>query len=106
MYLILFIAGVPTITPSTVVINSGQSLTLLCSAIGNTAPMFTWFKDETQLLDSDPRLSVSGETLMISNIVIEDRGFYTCRANFSVGFTESQAYVSVRCKLKRERVSE
>ena len=79
-------------------VDSGQSVTLLCSASGTPAPTFSWFKGETQLLDSDSRLSVSGGTLVISNIVLDDRGFYTCRADFTGGRTESQAFVSVRCE--------
>ena len=96
--------GVPTIVPSTVTVDSGQSVTLLCSARGNPGPTFSWFKGDIQLLDTDPRLSISGGTLTIRNIVVDDRGFYTCRANFAAGTTESQAYVSVRCELsERER---
>ena len=75
-------------------------MTLLCSARGIPAPTFSWFKGQTQLLDGDPRLSVSGGTLRISDIVVDDRGYYTCRADFTVGErTESQAFISVRCEL-------
>ena len=90
--------GVPTIVPSTVTVDSGQSVTLLCSARENPAPTFSWFRGETELLDSDPRLSITGGTLTISGIVVDDRGYYTCRANFTAGTTEAQAYISVRCE--------
>ena len=89
----------PTIVPSTVTVDSGQSVTLLCSARGIPAPMFSWFKGDVQLLDSDPRLSITGGTLRIRDVVVDDRGYYTCRANFPAGTTEAQAYVSVRCEL-------
>ena len=89
----------PTVVPSTVTVDSGQSVTLLCSARGNPAPTFSWFKGETQLLDSDPRLSITGGTLTISGIAVDDRGYYTCRATFAAGTTEARAYISVRCKL-------
>jgi hypothetical protein len=96
---IVSFTGVPTVVPSTVTVDSGQSVTLLCSASGNPAPTFSWFKGETQLLNSDPRLSITGGTLTISGIVVDDRGYYTCRATFSAGTTEARAYVSVRCEL-------
>ena len=96
---IILYPGMPTIVPSTVTVDSGQSVTLLCSARGIPAPMFSWFKGDVQLLDSDPRLSITGGTLRIRDVVVDDRGYYTCRANFPAGTTEAQAYVSVRCKL-------
>lgn len=91
----LISAGEPTLTPSVVTIPVGQSASFFCSAIGSPLPQIIWYKGSDQLTSATPRVSIVGSTFTISGIVVGDRGFYTCRAVFSSGTTEAQAFLNI-----------
>lgn len=95
---LFLIVGEPVLTPSVVTILIGQSASFFCSAIGNPLPQITWYRGTNQITAAMPRVTITGSTLTISGIVIEDRGLYTCRAVFPAGITEAQAFLNILSK--------
>ena len=88
-------AGEPTLTPSVVTVPIGQSASFFCSAIGNPLPQITWYRGTNQITGASPRVTITGSTLTLSQIVLEDRGYYTCRAVFPSGNTEARAFLNI-----------
>lgn len=63
--------------------------------MGSPLPQITWYRESRQLTTSTPRVTLTGATLSIAGIVIEDRGYYTCRAVFPSGTTEARAFLNI-----------
>lgn len=77
---------VATRNPPTV--KEGQTATLICSAKGNPAPTFTWFKNDNVLPNQEFQLVMTGLTT-------EHDGWYSCEARNTHGSQKSQE-VSVK----------
>ena len=77
----------------------GQSASFFCSAVGSPLPQIAWFRGDSQLTAGTERVSITGSTLTISRIVVEDRGYYTCRAVFPSGTTEARAFLNILSKM-------
>ena len=92
------LAGLPTITPNLTTVSRGQSGSFVCQALGDPPPTITWFKAANQITADTPRVVLSASRLTITNVTLEDDGYYTCRAVFPRGTTEAQAFLDVRCK--------
>lgn len=92
------LTGLPTITPNLTTISRGQSGSFVCQAVGDPPPTITWFKAANQITADTPRVVLSASRLTITNVTLEDDGYYTCRAVFPRGTTEAQAFLDVRCK--------
>lgn len=71
-----------TVNPPTV--NEGQSATLLCSAKGNPAPTFRWFKNDEMLPNQEFQLK-------ITRVKTEHDGRYNCEAENKHGPIKSQS---------------
>ncbi len=82
-------------TPSVVTAPIGQSASFFCSAVGSPLPQIMWFRGDDELTAEMDRVSITGSTLTISRIVIEDRGYFTCRAVFPSGTTEARAFLNI-----------
>ena len=67
----------------------GSQFNLTCQFDGNPTPNITWFINGSTLNTSQPRLSVSVSgnlaLLQISNSVLMDIGYYSCRGNNGIG---------------------
>jgi len=80
----------PTLThlsPSFVVGREGSGVDMRCDATGVPAPSVTWMKDGRQLDGTEsPRVSTAhdGRRLVISHLVRDDAGVYTCLFKNSV----------------------
>ena len=86
------------ISPSAVTVDGGNSAMFTCSAIGNPPPQITWYRGTNQITETtSPRVTITENTLTISDISLNDEDYYTCRAVFAVGETESQAILDVLC---------
>ena len=85
-------------TPSVVTVPIGQSASFFCSAVGSPLPEIRWFRGEEELMAGTERVTITGSTLTLSAIVIEDRGYYTCRALFPSGTTEARAFLNILSK--------
>ena len=93
------------------VISEESTTEILCEAIGYPPPSITWNRINGILSD---RVSVSDSVsvptgngnitrvsvnLTITNASREETGVYTCSANNSVGSDDSNASITVQCKL-------
>ena len=54
---------------------------------------------DSELTAETERVSITGSTLTISRIVLEDRGYYACRALFPSGTTEARAFLNILNRL-------
>ena len=88
--------GEPLIVPSMITVPVGQFVSFSCSAIGSTPPQITWWRRTNQITrESYPRATVSGSMLMISDVTMEDGGYYTCRATFTTSTHTAQAQLNI-----------
>ncbi|XP_014678442.1 PREDICTED: hemicentin-1-like [Priapulus caudatus] len=65
-------------TGNDVSISQNTNLTLHCNADGYPEPTYAWFHNLN-------RIRVLGNTLVIEQVALDDRGFYSCQANSAVG---------------------
>ena len=101
--------------PTAVSVNETYSVSLVCSARGYPAVDITWRYQNTQLMDSDPRLSIQSvtvendngfldttSTLTIPSVDRSDAGNYTCVASntvFGSPMSDMQQFIlTVNCK--------
>ena len=101
--------------PTATSANETDSVSLVCSARGFPAVVITWQYQNTQLMDSDPRLSIQSvtvendngfldttSTLTISSVDRSDAGNYACVASntlFGSPVSEMQQFMlTVNCK--------
>ena len=101
--------------PTTISVNETDSVGFVCTARGFPAVDVTWRYQNTQLMDSDPRLSmqsvtvegdngflITTSTLTIPSVDRTDAGNYTCVASntvFGSPMSDMQQFVvTVNCK--------
>ncbi|KAM6372038.1 LOW QUALITY PROTEIN: hemicentin-2 [Pluvialis apricaria] len=93
----LSIHTLPTFTrlPGDVTLSRGESLELVCAAVGNPQPRISWMANGQLVTDG-----VSGQsgrsTLQREAATRADSGTYVCRAENSAGAIRAAAFVSVR----------
>ena len=81
-----------TVTVSLVDVPRSGSTTLTCQADGYPDPEFSW-KFNGKVLDGAQQ-----NTLLLTNIEVNDAGNYTCIATNSQGNKETTRVVNVECK--------
>uniref|UniRef100_A0AAY4A9Z3 Ig-like domain-containing protein n=2 Tax=Denticeps clupeoides TaxID=299321 RepID=A0AAY4A9Z3_9TELE len=86
------VAGVSITVPSVVI--EGKNMTLLCSWTAGTQTTISWGKG-TSALPSDPRLTVSGNALVISSARRTDAGEYTCTVSNPISAQTARANITV-----------
>ena len=101
--------------PTAISVNETYPVSFVCTARGFPAVDITWWHQNTQLVDSDPRLSIQSvtvegdngifnttSTLTVSSVDRSDAGNYTCVASNTVfGSPASemqQLMLTVNCK--------
>ena len=84
--------------PSSVIVEEGQNLVLVCKATGKPTPTVMWRKAFSQLPNEKTR--VVGGNLNILNIAKADGGTYACRAKNLLGEDSAVALVTVIDELK------
>ena len=63
---------------------------------------YYWYKDRVdvrQLPVFNKRLTLSEGKLLLTGVVKEDMGWYTCRPSNGIGQDEASAYLNVTCEL-------
>ena len=63
-----------------VLMTAGRTLTLTSPATGTPQPIISWYKDGTQLTESDDVSFLSDGSLEVKNFEAEDSGTYQSRA--------------------------
>ena len=84
--------------PSSVIIEEGQNLSLVCKATGQPTPTTTWRKAFSQL--PEEKTTVVAGNLNIVNIAKADGGTYECAVKNLLGQDSAVAQVTVIDKLK------
>ncbi|KAL9952583.1 hypothetical protein ACROYT_G039854 [Oculina patagonica] len=92
------VGAVITQKPSSVIVEEGQNVTLVCQATGQPTPTVTWRKAFSHL--PKEKAAVVDGTLTIRNIAKADGGAYACAAKNLVGEDSAAALVTVIDKLK------
>jgi hypothetical protein len=63
------------------VVERGDSVTLICKATGDPEPAYRWAKDGLTLIgNKHVRLLDNNQRLVLSNVTTQDNGIYTCLA--------------------------
>jgi len=98
-YLTYFLVGaVISRKPSSVIIEEGQNVSLVCQATGQPTPTVTWRKAFSQL--SKEKSTVVDGNLTILNITKVDGGAYACVAKNILGEDSAVAQIMVIDKLQ------
>ncbi|KAL9952566.1 hypothetical protein ACROYT_G039835 [Oculina patagonica] len=92
------IGAVITQKPSSVIVEEGQNVNLVCQATGQPTPTVTWQKAFSQLPKG--KSSVVDGKLTIRNIAKADGGAYACAAKNLLGENSATSLVTVINKLK------
>lgn len=78
-----------------VYIVSGMNLDLVCSGTGAPPPQLSWSVDGRSFNEADDRITMSGGTLVITDVNEADSGLYYCSAQSSAGTVASSVRVQV-----------
>ena len=72
--------------PSSRTVTQGEDVMLECIAVGHPAPYIRWSRHGEELKDGWDGVSISRlGSLMLSNVLYQQRGEYMCTANNSLG---------------------
>ncbi|KAL9952565.1 hypothetical protein ACROYT_G039834 [Oculina patagonica] len=92
------VGAVITRKPSSVIVEEGQNVSLVCQATGQPTPTVTWQKAFSHL--PKEKTSVVDGKLTIHNIAKADGGAYACTAKNLLGVDSATALVTVIDELK------
>ncbi|XP_059048817.1 cell adhesion molecule Dscam2-like, partial [Achroia grisella] len=84
------------------VVPQGGDIRLVCCAIGNPPPTYSWFRHSNGRLSpvsNSIRISVSEQVLIIRRAQSSDGGVWTCRAHNQYGEQRRDARLRVRSRL-------
>nr|CAD7262724.1 unnamed protein product [Timema shepardi] len=85
-----------TTHPDNLTLKTGGLAELRCVADGSPPPAITWYKDG-QPMTAGGRVTIApgGHQMRVQHAKESDSGLYVCRAQNSVGFKETSAYITV-----------
>jgi len=92
------VGAVISLKPSSVIVEEGQNVSLVCQATGQPTPTVAWSKAFRQL--PKQKATVVDRNLTILNITKADGGAYACMAKNLLGKDSAVALVTVIDKLK------
>ena len=96
--LFLAVAALIIQKPSSVIVEEGENVTLLCKAGGRPTPTVTWVRALGHL--SKGKTAVLDGKLTIQNVAKADSGTYACSAKNSLGKDSASALITVTDRLK------
>ncbi|XP_030622337.1 cell adhesion molecule-related/down-regulated by oncogenes [Chanos chanos] len=73
----------------------GSSVSFTCAARGNPSPSITWLFNSSPLTPSS-RIQISGSSLRISVVTLQDQGMYQCLFDNGIGSAQSAGRLSVQ----------
>lgn len=82
----------PQDLPTSTKVVEGESVTLVCPAVGTPIPTITWYKDN--ILITDPVILSDG-SLTIEMVKSSDEGSYRCQATNMAGSVERNVTLDV-----------
>ena len=97
--LFLSVAAIIIQKPSSVILEEGENVTLLCKAGGRPTPTVTWLRAFRGHLPKGKTAVLDGK-LTIQNVVKADSGTYACSAKNSLGKDSAFALITVTDRLK------
>ena len=97
-YHLIAVAAMITQKPSSVIIEEGQNVSLLCKATGQPKPKVTWQKAFSHV--SKQRTAVVDGKLTIFSVKKADGGVYACSVKNLLGQDSAVAQVTVLSRLK------
>ncbi|XP_066282432.1 papilin-like isoform X1 [Branchiostoma lanceolatum] len=83
-----------TTRPKNATIVEGETLILICRALGTPTPQVSWLKEEGPLPEDRTQFVANGD-LQISPVAMEDSGRYTCIVSNGRAAITSSAWVTV-----------
>ena len=91
------------ISPNTMTVNVGTSLTLSCTSRGSPPDTFTWRKDNDPVMESTSIIAVDHTNMnaefradySIANVTTSDSGTYTCNVTNPIGTASATITVKV-----------
>lgn len=72
-----------------------QSVAFVCGVEGTAPLQLQWLRGSSLVEAAGSRVQLTNGSLSISSVERGDKGSYTCRAVFTGGVTESEAYLDV-----------
>ena len=96
--LFLVVAALIIQKPSSVIVEEGENVTLLCKASGRPTPTVTWVRALGHLPKG--KTAVLDGKLTIQNVAKADSGTYACSAKNSLGKDSAFALITVTGRLK------
>ena len=92
-------AGIPSVSPPAISAIVGQTASFSCTVVGAPTPEITWLKGTNQIVPGiNPRITISGSSITITDIVVQDGDYYTCRTTLSSLVTTARAILHVQGK--------
>lgn len=94
--LLLFTAQVSVLQGlSDQAVSVGSSVRFTCAASGSPTPNITWLHNSAPL-SSSSRLQISGLSLHISSVMVQDQGIYQCLFDNGISSAQSAGRLSVQ----------
>ncbi|XP_062505320.1 uncharacterized protein LOC134182020 isoform X3 [Corticium candelabrum] len=79
-------------------VTQGDHVLLPCNVTGIPPPVVTWYKDEIEIQSRSNFLSqfqLQGNNLVINNVTEDDAGYFKCRAQNYLNYTEQLVFLKV-----------
>lgn len=80
--------------PSSITKHPGESMSLICSATGESVPLISWKRSAGAWVEQ--RMKVQDGTLKITGLVKADSGIYICEARSPHFTIEARTYLEVK----------
>ena len=78
-----------------IVLDEGRPLELTCITTGAPPPTVIWSRDGMTFDPMDTRITISEESLQITNVIVQDTGTYYCTATSTTGTVATSTMVTV-----------
>lgn len=102
---LLLLTVPPTISPSSLSIAIGSTVTFTCSAASPVSQLLSWYNFNNSPVANDSHTSTAGGLLTIVNVSLSDEGYYICTAASYKGSVSTTALLDVQGEVPSESSS-